>query len=176
MKIEYEARVLEIDKDDLIKRLEKMGAVKVGDFNQRRYVYDFKPVISNKWIRLRDNGEVVTLTIKEIKEDTIDGTKELEIEVSDFEATDNILQELGYNFRSYQENKRTRYMLDDIEIDIDTWPKISTYVEFEGKNEENILKVIANLGYKKDEIVTYGVSKIYEHYGLNIDDYKILKF
>lgn len=176
MKTEYEARILEIDKEKFIERLEKLGAVKIADFNQRRYVYDFKPVVSNKWIRLRDNGKETTLTIKEIKSDDIDGTKELEIKASDFESTNMILEKLGYKARSYQENKRTRYMLKNIEIDIDTWPMIPTYVEFEGSSEEDILEVINELGYKRGDIVTYGVSKIYDYYGLNIDDYKILKF
>ena len=120
MKTEYEARILEIDKESFIKKLEEIGAVKVADYHQKRYIYDFNPAIKGKWIRLRDTGKETTLTIKEIKEDTID--------------------ELGYKHRLYQENKRTRYMLNNIEIDIDTWPMIPTYVEFEGDSEENIIK------------------------------------
>ncbi len=67
-------------------------------------------------------------------------------------------------------------MLNNIEIDIDTWPMIPTYVEFEGDSEENIIKAIEELGYKKEDIITYGVSKIYMHYGLDIDAYQELKF
>lgn len=176
MKTEFEARILEIDKEEFIKKLEEVGATKVNDFHQRRYVYDFKPVVDSKWIRLRDNGVKTTLTIKNISNDNIDGTQELEIEVSDFEKTNKLLNELGYESRSYQENKRTRYMYKNIEIDIDTWPMIPTYVEFEGDNKENIVEVIKDLGFKEEDIITYGVSKIYSHYGINIDDYKILKF
>lgn len=176
MKTEYEARILDINKEKFVSKLETMGALKVADYKQRRYVYDFNPVIPNKWIRLRDNGKEVTLTIKEIKNDSIDGTEELEIEVSDFEITNAILEELSYKNRSYQENKRIRYMLDNVEIDIDTWPMIPTYVEFEGESADKVLDVIKKLGYNEDDIVTYGVSKIYKHYGLNIDDYLELKF
>lgn len=176
MKTEYEARILEIEKQEFIKKIESLGAIKVGDYHQRRYIYDFNPITKGKWIRLRDNGEYSTLTIKEIKNDNIDGTKELEIKVNDFENANLILKELGYEPRSYQENKRIRYMLKNIEIDIDTWPMIPTYVEFEGDTEENILKVIKELGYNKEDIITYGVSKIYNHYDLDIDEYPILKF
>lgn len=69
-------------------------------------------------------GKEVTLTIKEIKNDSIDGTKELEIKANDFDTTNLILNELEYKSRLYQENKRTRYMLNNIEIDIDKWPMI----------------------------------------------------
>lgn len=176
MKTEYEARILEINKDEFIKKIEDLDAVKIADYYQRRYIYDFNPVIKGKWIRLRDTGKETTLTIKEITKDTIDGTKELEIKVSDFNTTDSILEELGYRHRLYQENKRTRYMLNNIEIDIDTWPMVPTYVELEGDSEENILEFIKKLGYSEEDIITYGVSKIYNHYGLDIDSYKELKF
>jgi len=49
------------------------------------------------------------LTIKEIISDSIDGTKEIEVEVSDFEDTNLILEKMGYKFKSYQENKRTSF-------------------------------------------------------------------
>lgn len=176
MKTEYEARILEINKEEFIKKIEDLGAIKVADYYQRRYIYDFNPAIKGKWIRLRDTGKETTLTIKEITKDTIDGTKELEVKVSDFDTTDSILEELGYSHRLYQENKRTRYMLNEVEIDIDSWPMIPTYVELEGDSEENILKLIKELGYDEEDVITYGVSKIYDHYGLDIDSYKELKF
>ena len=58
------------------------------------------------------------------------------------EKTNLILEELGYKKRSVQENKRTRYILNDVEIDIDTWPYLKTFVEFESKNEEKIYDVL----------------------------------
>lgn len=161
---------------ELIERLEKVGAKFINNYNQKRYIYDFKPVQKGKWIRLRTDGEKTTLTIKEIKNDSISGTEELEIEVSDIESTNLILEELGYKARNYQENKRTRYIYNNIEIDIDTWPKIPTYVEFEGVDEKELFNFVNMLGFTKDDLITYGVSKIYKHYGLDIDDYDILKF
>ena len=67
-------------------------------------------------------------------------------------------------------------MYNDIEIDIDSWPHIPTYVEFEGKDSTAVINFITKLGYKESDIITYGVKKIYEHYGLDIDNYKELKF
>lgn len=176
MKTEFEVRILDVNVSELVERLEKVGAKFINNYNQKRYIYDFKPVQNGKWVRLRTDGEKTTLTIKEIKNDGIAGTKELEIEVSDIEKTNLILEELGYKARSYQENKRTRYIYNNIEIDIDTWPKIPTYVEFEGQSEEELIRFVEMLGFTKDDLVTFGVSKIYKHYGLDIDSYNILKF
>jgi len=171
MNTEYEVRILEIDKNDFIKRLEQLGAKKEEDFFQRRYVYDFNPAIKGKWIRLRTNGRESTLTIKNIISSLIDGTKEIEIVVSDFDKCKYILNELGY-----QENKRTRYYLDGVEIDIDTWPKIPTYVEIEGNSEEEVMTLIRKLGYNEDEITTLDVDSIYKKYGYSLDEIKELKF
>lgn len=176
MKTEFEVRILDVNVSELVERLEKVGAKFINNYNQKRYIYDFKPVQNGKWVRLRTDGEKTTLTIKEIKNDGIAGTKELEIEVSDIEKTNLILEELGYKARSYQENKRTRYIYNNIEIDIDSWPKIPTYVEFEGQSEEELISFVEMLGFTKDDLVTFGVSKIYKHYGLDIDSYNILKF
>lgn len=66
MKTEYEVRVLEIDVPMMQKKLEELSAKHVGEFSQRRYVYDFVPKIPGKWIRLRSNGKKTTLTIKHV--------------------------------------------------------------------------------------------------------------
>lgn len=177
MHIEYECRILEINKEEFITKLEKIGAIKVGEYFQKRFVYDFNPMVSNKWIRLRTNGKKNTLTIKELTDKTIAGTKELEIEVSDFDNTNKILNELGYIARNYQENKRIIYMLDDVEIDIDTWPLIPTYVEIEGKNKECIDNLIKKLSICKKNITFLDVASIYsEIYNIDILKIRELRF
>ena len=77
MKTEYEIRVLEINKEEIVNKLKKLGAIMKGNFKQKRYVYDLKPAENGKWIRLRTNGKVTTLTYKDIVSNTLDGTKEL---------------------------------------------------------------------------------------------------
>lgn len=176
MNIEFEGRILEINKDEIIEKLENLGAEKIDDYFQRRYVYDFNPIVKGKWIRLRTNGKETTLTIKSVEKLTISGTKEIEIVVDDFDKTNMILNELGYNYRSYQENKRTRYILNGVEIDIDSWPMIPTYIEVEGKNEEEVIEIMKLLGYSKEDICTLDVQSIYNYYNKNIDDYRELKF
>ena len=166
--IEYEARVLEVNKDELEKKLKSLGAEKVADFNYRRRVYDFNPRSDGKWIRLRTDGNKTTLTLKEIKSKEIDGTIENEIEVSDFDATDIILNKLGYKAHTYQENKRTRYLLDGVEIDIDTWPYIPTYVEIEGKSTKQVKEMIKKLGFDQNKVTSIDVQEVFKQY-YNID-------
>ena len=179
MKTEYECTILDVDINSFVKKIKNLGATFIGEYFQRRYVYDFNPKEEGKWIRLRTNGEKTTLTIKNILyKNDIGGTTELEIIVSDFDQTNNILEELGYIHRNYQENKRIRYILDNVEIDIDTWPLIPTYVEIEGKNKEEVIRTLKKLGYENSEkVTTLDVTSIYnEIYKIDILKIKKLKF
>ena len=174
--VEYEIKVLEIKKDIIQQKLMELNAILVDDSFQKRYVYDFNPIIPSKWIRLRTNGKKSTLTIKNIESSNIDGTKELEIEVSDFEKTNEILNELGYKPKGFQENKRIKYDLNGVEVDIDTWPKIPTYLEIEGKNENEVYNTLELLGIPKDRSTTLDVQSIYKQYGIDIDKNPNLSF
>ena len=178
MNKEIEIRLLDVDKEDFIKQILSLGASKDSEFLQRRYTYDFNPVVKNKWIRLRTNGKKTTLTIKEIiDKKSISGTNELEIEVSDFNKTNLVLEKLGYNHRNYQENYREIYYLDDVEISIDSWPLIPTYVEFESKSEEKINSLLEKLSYKKENLTTLDVTSIYNDiYDIDILKIKELQF
>lgn len=177
MNIEYEVRALEIDKEKMEEKLLSFGAKKVADFHYKRRVYDFIPEVHNKWIRLRTDGTKTTLTIKHIVQNTVDGTREMEVEVSDFDETDLILNELGYFSRSYQENKRTRYILNGVELDIDTWPYIPTYLEIEGHNSEEVEKIIKLLEIDESKICTLGIEDLYyEIYKIDSHKMSIIKF
>jgi len=176
-KTEYEARILNINLPNFISKLESLGAIKEDDYNYQRYVYGFNPKVYEKWIRLRTNGKKTTLTIKELKDYSISGTKEKEIIVSDFEMTNEILKELGYIPESYQENKRTRYHLDGVEIDLDSWPLIPPYVEIEGNSEEEVIQTAEKLGYSKEDLVSLDVENIFrQYYHIEIANMPILKF
>ena len=175
MNTEYEVRILNINKEEVIKKLENLNASFEWDALQKRYVYDFNPKLNGKWIRLRTNGKKNTLTIKNLISSKIDGTKELEVEVDSFEKTNLILKELGYEPKGYQENRRIQYLLDGVEIDIDSWPLIPTYLEIEGSSEEEVYNTVKKLDFNLDDITTRDVEGIYIDYGYNLNEIYDLK-
>lgn len=177
MNIEYEVRILEINSDELINRLERIGAKFIGKYDQKRYVYNTIPKKEGKWLRLRTNGEETTLTYKSVEKNSIDGTKELEIKVEDFEKTNELLELVGIKSKGYQENRRIRYLLDDVEVDIDTWPLIPTYVEIEGKDEDSVNNVIKKLELQNNKVTALDVQSVYEKiYNIDISKISTLKF
>lgn len=176
MNTEYEVRVLEINHDEMVKKLESLNAEFKFEALQQRYVYDLKPKQDNKWIRLRTDGKKTTLTIKDLQAKTIDGTKELEIIVDDFDKTNQILEKLGFKNRGFQQNKRTQYILDGVEIDLDRWPLIPEYMEIEGPSIKDVEETLTKLGIDKKDIVTLDVASIYDHYGFDGEHLSDLNF
>lgn len=168
MKTEIEARLLDINEQTFIDLMRKHNATFVGDWIMSRNVYDFNPIDDGKWIRLRTNGIETTLAIKEIENDSIEGTKETEIVVSDFDSTNEILNKLGYFARGSQTNRRIRYILDDVEIDIDFWPMIPTYVEFEADSKDKIFRLCKKLDIDFNALTTMSVPEVYLHYGIDV--------
>lgn len=177
MHTEYEVRVLEINKENLIKKLESLGAKKVADFDYKRRIYNFNPVTPYKWIRLRTDGKKTTLTVKKLESLEIDGTKEMEIEVSSFDETNNMLNELGYKSHTYQENKRTRYILNNVELDIDSWPYIPTYLEIEGKDEKSVKDMIKLLEVDENKVTSIDVQGVFRtFYNIEISNVPVVSF
>ena len=177
MKIEYEVRFLNIDKEKIISKLQKLNAEDDGEKLQIRKTYDLIQPQPNSWLRLRTNGEKTTLTVKEIKNAKIDGTKELEIVVSDFFETDAILNKIGLKARNYQENKRHQFHLNGVEIDVDSWPLIPTYLEIEGEDEASIINICKLLDLDYNSAMSMDVTDIYNKiYNIDLLSIKELKF
>ena len=86
-----------------------------------------------------------------------------------------ILNELGYQAKGYQENRRVQYSYKNCEIDIDYWPKIPTYLEIEGPTEESVYEVLKDLGFEKKDSTTRDVEGIYLDYGHNLQEIYDLK-
>ena len=134
---------------------------------------------SKKWIRVRQTNNKTTIAVKHIlapKETNIQQMQETEIEVASIKEANNLLEALGFSYKSYQEKERITYLLDGYELDIDTWPGIPTYVEVEGKDEKDLENILNKLGYKMSDTISCTADEVYEKYGLSMFDNRELKF
>lgn len=152
MKTEIEAKFLNINGDKLRTKLKEVGAIlKYPERLMRRKVFDYPDEKLRKvgaWVRVRDEGDgITTLSYKQLLDRSLHGTKEISLDVSDFETMCNFLQACGFDSKSYQETKREKWLLGESEITIDTWPWIPTFVEIESETEEEIRKVSDLLGF-----------------------------
>lgn len=174
--IEYEAKILNIDIDQLLATLTACGATKVKNYTFRRYVFDTIPKLDTRWVRLRSDGELTTLTVKEINSDAIDGTNEWEVTVSDIDTALKILEKIGITPRGYQENTREEYELDGVEISLDRWPKLKPYVEIEGKSRDDVVKTAEKLGFTESDLVTDNTEALYRQIGIDLKKTAELRF
>ena len=174
--IEYEAKIYDVDPADITEKLTNLGAKEVGNYNFCRYVFDTMPAVPDRWVRLRSDGKQATLTVKEITADTIDGTHEWEVEVSDMETTLEILAKIGIKPRGYQENKHQEYDLDGVQVVIDRWPKLKPYVEIEANSVAEVVKTAALLGFAESDLITKSTSDLYRNIGIDIEKLAELKF
>lgn len=168
MPIEYEVKILDIDPTAMTQRILDAGGELLGTSLQRRYVYDITPGDASQWARLRDNGNRVTLAVKEINHDGIDGTTETEVTVDDFTTAHTLLAKLGYTAKSYQENRRTSFALNGATLDIDHWPLIPPYLEIEGDTAEAVHAVTSKLGLDPTDLTSENTTKIYRRYGIDL--------
>lgn len=150
MEIEIEAKFLDIDVGALRKVLQKNSATLVHEERlMKRKNFDHTDSRLEKiggWIRVRDEGGKTTLAYKQLVDRTLEGTKEISVVVDSFDKTCDFLLAIGMDNKSYQETKRERWELDGVEVTIDTWPWIPTFVELEGLNEAKLKGVAEMLG------------------------------
>ena len=153
--------------------LEKLSCKEMLDFVEK---FQINP---NKWIRLRKTNNKITLATKHIlanNDTNLQQMLETEIEVSSFEGANDLLIQLGYYFKSYQEKKRLSYRLWDHQIDLDTWPGIPTYMEIEGNSEEDINNILEKLGFSISDAISCTADEVYRIYGKSMFDSRELKF
>lgn len=174
MNIEYEAKFLNIDKDEVRERLKKIGAEIVRpEFLQKRNVYLLPKghEIEGGWVRLRNEGDKITLALKVCaKTEKIEDQKEIEIKVSDFEKTAAILENIGCVKKSFQETKREIWRMDGVEICLDEWPFLEPFIEIESDSEERVKKAAEKIGfdYKKAKFCSVDYLCA-EKYGISLD-------
>ena len=163
MKNEIEAQFLDIDKTKIRKKLKEIGATLVKpEVLMRRTVFDTG---INTFARVRDEGDKIVMTYKNVSdENSIMGTKEVNLTVNDYDDAVLFLESCGLQPKAYQETKREIWALDKVEITIDTWPWLPTFMEIEGPSEKSVWDTATKLGYTKEQAKFGSVDSTYRHY------------
>jgi adenylate cyclase class 2 len=169
MKIEYEATFQDIEKDAFRNQLKDSGAKLVRpEFMQKRMVFDLPPGKETKggFVRVRDEGDKVTLTLKIVDGNKISDQKETMVTVDDFDSTGSLMSGIGCIPRSHEESKRELWSLDGADITIDEWPFLGTIAEVEGVSEEIVKTVSEKLGFEWKAAKFCSIGTLYvEKYG-----------
>lgn len=173
MQIEYEATFKNIDKTDLRARLQAAGAKLLRpEFMQRRRVFRLPAghEINGGWLRVRDEGERITMSLKVVDGERIEDQKETQLVVDDFAAACSLLATIGCQEKAYQESKRELWILDGVDICIDEWPFLEPFVEIEGKSESEVKAAARKLSFDFSTAYFCSVDVLYsEKYSISLD-------
>lgn len=173
MQIEYEVTFTNIDKDEMRKKLKKAGAKLVRpEFLMKRVAFNLPMGHEREkaWVRVRDEGDKVTMTFKQIAGDQIEDQKEINIVIDSFKSGVEFLKVLGCEEKSFQENKREIWELEGVEICIDTWPWVNPYVEVEGKSKAEVQRVCELLEFDFDKGLIGSTDNVISlQYGIDAD-------
>lgn len=163
MQSEIEAKFIHVNHDDMRVKLKSIGAICEQPMRlmRRVVVHNQAMTAKNAFLRVRDEGQRVTMTYKQFDDDSIDGAKELEVIVSDFDTVVATLDEAGLTHDTYQESKRENWRVGDVEIMLDEWPWLDTYMEIEGPSEILVKQTAELLGLSWDDAVFGGVANVY---------------
>lgn len=177
--LEKEIKILEIDKDDVIKKLENLWAEKSFDGFIHDIYYDFLDWENNKMeenkrlFRVRQKWEIHLYTIKRKRnkksewwEKWVKIADEWENIITDVESFKKVLEK--YWMKQVREKKKYRvsYKLGNIEFDIDKYEDIPTLMEIEAPSSEEIKQYIKKLWLDKNIQKKFWSRKLYEYYWL----------
>jgi len=169
---EIEIKILEIDKEEIIKKLIGLGANKIAQEKQKSYFFDFPDCRLKKEkrsLRLRSFGDKKFITSK--KAISSDGAKiedELEIDVSSIEETERIFLALGLEKKDTVKCTRTKYKSEDALFEIDEYPGVPCFMEIEAASKEIIKDWVEKLEIDKSKIKAWGGRELFAHYGIEV--------
>lgn len=178
MNSEIEVKFVDIDLDEIRAKLIKLGAKLEQPMRlMRRVVFHNKKMDEkDAYMRIRDEGYRTTITYKQFDKHSVDGAKEYEIEVSSFEDALNILNSVGLEYDTYQENRRENWVHERVEIMLDEWPWVRPYIEIEGPSENALRDTAKKLGLDWSNAIFGAITQVYRHQysHLGDDSYEII--
>lgn len=163
---EIEVKILEIDKEKIVKKLENLGAKKIFDEEMFSVYYDidYKGDFE-RTMRIRKKDSKNILTFKRRKsESKFKISEEVEINVDDFEKTRKILKYLGAKERDASKTHRISYRIKNSVVEIDTKEGIPTYLEIESQDEAEIKEIVELLGYKIEDTNNWSGKQLMKYY------------
>jgi adenylate cyclase class 2 len=175
MQNEIESKFYPVDKDAIRKKLKSIGATCIHPERlMKRTVFDreHNPVLAKRsirYIRVRDEGDVVTMSTKDYArpDEGQEWQRETCVTVSSFDDAVSILKATGLIQNAYQETKRETWKLGDSLIEIDEWPGLKPYIEIETTDGETLRSIAEALGFDWGSRLNEAVVELYvQVYGL----------
>jgi adenylate cyclase class 2 len=177
---ELEVKVLNIDKNQVEKRLNEIGAELVKKEYQINTIFDTEDRIvkniHNGYLRIREKKDLINnnieyiLTLKKsVGKNKVRENVEVETKIEDKEALMEIFKHLKLDIKHVGEKERISYKYENILFEIDTWDKDTypfPYLEIEVSRSEDLDRAIELLQIDKKNVTTKSLDQLRMELGL----------
>lgn len=165
--LEIEVKILEIDKNKTIQKIESLGAQKVFDgiiFAVYFDLPDNKLSAEKKTLRLRQKGNLAEITLKEIVPN--DKAKIMDEYESpcEFNSMREILNHLGYKETRTIKKHRISYSYNKVHFEIDSYDGIPPLLEIEAPTLAKLEETVCGLGYTMQDTKPWGAKDVLAYY------------
>lgn len=171
-KIEHEVKILEINRNNIIERLEEIGAERLFDGLVVDEYYDYPNRRLRKGghlLRIREMGDDIIVTIKGPSlGGSVKSREEMEFSVSSSGGMKELLCLLGLECWLKLTKKRTLYKKGDVRFAIDSYMNefgfIPEFIEIEAVAVEDIYCYASMLGYEKENCLPWSFDELRRFY------------
>ena len=170
---EIEIKIKLDDPTGLMRKVEKLGGKKMGQYHEHDVMYDNASGNFNtgypesKQLRLRKSEEGNFLTYKEKlkgeEHNHILQRTEIETTVEDFETMDTILKRLGFRPYKVKEKIAIDYTLDGFTVEFHKLPFLGDFLEIEA-SEKQLEEFLPKLGLAIDQGINKSYNSLFDDY------------
>lgn len=171
MEVEYEGRILDISPEEMRTKARALGGYMKAPLTlYRRSVFKLCDV-ERGFVRVRDEGDKITMTAKIFKNK--DFPEEYELGIKDsFESGQAFLRALNLTEKAYHETIREKWFIprrigsasELCELTIDYIPGLPAYSEIECKNQSDLRRACQLLNVKYGDLIFGGYGNVFVHY------------
>ena len=177
--LEKEVKILDINVDEVCKKLEDLWAKKTFDWVIHDIYYDFPNGENNKhkmhnnkrMFRIRKKWEIHLYTIKNRREDIeqhemVVAKDEHEMKITNIISFIEVIEKYGMKKTREKKKYRISYFLAWAEFDIDIYDNIPALLEIEESSHKNIEFWISKLWLDNYKKLLGWSKKLFKYYGI----------
>jgi adenylate cyclase class 2 len=169
---ELEVKILEVNPDEMERRLQLLGATREFDQEFEAIFWDFpdgRLVQSRKVLRLRREGDRSVITFKTPqKAEGIKAMEELETGIGEAAPFIQILEALGLQPTRRTLKRRIQYSLENAHVVLDFYMEdlsaIPPFLEIEAQEAETVFEIVEKLGFRREQASTWNTYDLINHY------------
>jgi len=171
--IEFEVTIPNVEISEARRRLRKAGAFLREPLHLQKNIMLFLPKgreIKGGWLRVREEKDKVTMSLKIVDGGKITDQKEFEFIAENAADACEFLEKMGAVEKARSEKRRENWDLDGCEISIDEWPFLESFIEVESRNEDSVRAAVEKMGFEYGKCRICAVDVLYhEKYGISED-------